>query len=91
MRRIRLVVALLVVMLTAIPALAAKQSLLVGTWSIDLSKLTMPNPPRKVIIVFADAGSGKYKMTVDIVDHDGTTRHAASIFEPNGTPARQLC
>jgi len=75
--------------LTAIPAFAARQSLLVGIWEIDLSKLTMPGP-KSVIIVFADAGRGKYKMTVDITDHDDTTRHAASTFEPDGTPVRQL-
>ena len=87
---LRPVVPLLLGMLTVIPAFAAKQSLLLGTWTIDLSKLTMPGPPKRVTIVFADAGSGKYKMTVDIIDHDGTTRQAASLFKTDGTPARQL-
>jgi hypothetical protein len=67
------------------PVLAAEKHLLVGTWTVDASKLTTPNPPKSVTIVLADAGGGKYKMSVDIVDHDGKASHGEGIFKPDGT------
>lgn len=69
------------------PALADRTSLLVGTWTLDLSKFAVPNPPRSVTIALTDIGHGRYKMTVNIVEHDGTQRHGTSAFEPDGTPS----
>jgi hypothetical protein len=64
---------------------AADKHLLVGRWAVDASKLVMPNPPRSVTIVLAEAGGGKYKMSVDIVDHDGKASHGEGVFKPDGT------
>jgi len=47
----------------------------------------MPDPPNSVTIVLAGVGGGKYKMTVDIVDHGGATRHGETTFKPDGTPS----
>ena len=42
------------------PAFADPVSLLVGTWTVDVSKLTMPEPPNSVTIVLAGVGGGRY-------------------------------
>ena len=60
-------------------------SLLVGKWSVDASKLTMPNPPKSVTITLADVGGGRYKMSVDIVDYQGKASHGEGLFKPDGT------
>jgi hypothetical protein len=78
--------ALLILLMATIPAFAHQRSLLVGTWTIDVSKLTMPNPPKSVTLVLSDIGAGKYEISVKIVDHDGTKRHGDSTFKPDGTP-----
>jgi hypothetical protein len=67
------------------PASAAETNRLVGTWSVDASKLTMPNPPKRVTMTLADAGAGNYKMSVDIVDHQGKASHGEGVFKPAGT------
>jgi hypothetical protein len=77
----------LILLLSAVPAFADQQSLLIGAWSIDISKLALPIPPRRVTIVFALAGGGEYKMNVNIVDHDGSTRRGETTFKPDGTPS----
>lgn len=82
-----LVAGLLMLMVGSIPAFAGGENLLVGTWSLDLSKFTRPDPPQRVILTLADVGGGKYKATVNIVDHDGTKRYSAAIFKLDGTPA----
>jgi hypothetical protein len=78
---------LLILLLCTLPAFADQQSLLIGTWSIDVSHLSIPNPPRRVTIAFAPAGGNGYKMNVIIVDHDGSTRHGETTFKPDGTPS----
>ena len=87
-RAISALSALLILLISTIPAFAHQRSLLVGTWTIDVSKLTMPNPPKSVTLVLSEAGGGKYVISVKIVDHDGTRRHGESTFEPDGTPFR---
>ncbi len=86
-RTIALISSLLVLLLFTVPAFADQRSLLIGTWSIDVSKLAIQNPPRTVTIVFAQVGGGEYRMNVNIVDHDGSTRHGETIFKPDGTPS----
>ena len=36
--------------------------------------------------MLADAGSGRYKMSVDILDQNGAKRHGETTFKPDGTP-----
>jgi len=78
---------LLILLISTAPAFADKGHLLVGTWTIDISKLHMPNPPKSVTIVLADVGGGRYRMTVDIVDQNGTKMHGDTTFKPDGTPS----
>jgi hypothetical protein len=76
---------LLTLLISMLPAFADPVSLLVGTWTVDVSRLTMPDPPNSVTIVLARVGGGRYKMTVDIVDQGGARRHGESTFMPDGT------
>lgn len=89
-RIVAIVSALFMVPMLLVPVFAAGESLLVGTWTLDLSKFVMPSPPRSVTISFTDVGGGKYGMTMGIVDHDGTTRHGKSTFKPDGAPCAAL-
>jgi hypothetical protein len=84
-RTASIILGLLTLLIATVPAFADQGNLLVGTWTVDVSKLTMPDPPNSVTIVLAEVGGGKYKMTVDIVDHSGATRHGESTFTPDGT------
>jgi hypothetical protein len=86
-RTTSIISALLTLLISMVPAFADQGHLLIGTWTIDVLKLTMPNPPKSVTIVLADVGGGQYKMTVDIVDGDGAKRHGVSTFKPDGTPS----
>jgi len=78
-------VALFLVLLIAVaPAFAAEKHLLLGTWMVDVSKLTTPEPPASVTMVLAEAGDGAYTMTIDIVARDGTRLHSGGTFTPGG-------
>jgi hypothetical protein len=81
-----IVTGLLVLLWSTVPALADSADPLMGTWTVDLSKLAIPNPPKSVTIVLTAVGGGQYKMSVDIIDHDGARRHGASTFKADGTP-----
>ena len=83
-RTASIIAGLLTLLMSMVPAFADQVSLLVGTWTVDVSKLTMPDPPNSVTIVLIGVGGGKYKMTVDIVDHSGARRHGESTFTPDG-------
>jgi hypothetical protein len=63
---------------------AAEKFKLLGTWEIEASSLTMPNAPQHVTITFSDVGANQYKMSVDIVDHEGKPSHGEGVFTPNG-------
>jgi hypothetical protein len=81
---------LLTLLISMVPAFADQGHLLIGTWILDVSKLTMPNPPKSVTIVLADVGGGQYKMSVDIVDDNGAKRHGATTFTPDGAPSQEV-
>jgi hypothetical protein len=83
----RSVTAFLMAILSMAPAFSGEKHLLLGTWGVEVSKLTMPQAPRSVTIALAEAGDGNFKMSVDIVSPDGTKSHAEGIFKPDGTPA----
>lgn len=65
-----------------------KTSPLVGRWSVDLSRLPMPEQarPKSVTIVFGAAGEGKWSTQVEIVDAGGGKTHAESVVSLDGTP-----
>ena len=74
------------------PALAGAPaaSPLRGSWAVDLTRLPIPPEarPKSVTITFSDAGAGKWRMNVDIVNRgDGAPVRMTSTWTPDGTPA----
>ena len=61
---------------------------LIGTWSVDVSRLPVPPEarPKKVTITFGDAGAEKLSMLVSIVDAAGTEAKATSQYTLDGKP-----
>lgn len=60
---------------------------LLGTWSLDTSRLPMPpeQRPRSVRFTFGDAGGGKWAVHVDIVYAPGNEVHSSSMAALDGT------
>jgi len=77
-------------LLSASPVFAADARHFFGSWQVDVSKLPIPDPPASVTITWADGGSGKVRMTVDIVDRRDVKTHAESVFTPDGTPSKAV-
>jgi hypothetical protein len=75
---------LLMSVMAVTPAFAAEKHQLLGTWTVDVSKLTTPDPPASVTMVLAEAGGGDYTMTIDIVTRDGARLHSGGTFTPGG-------
>ena len=72
----------------AAPAMAqTSASPLLGTWAVDVRRLPMPPEarPKSVTFTFRDAGAGKWTTNVDIIGGDGSERHMASTYVPDGT------
>jgi len=86
-RTASLIPRLAMLLIFTVPAFSDPASLLIGTWRIDVSQLKMPSPPQRVTIALAAVGSSQYKMIVNIVDHDGSTRHGETTFKADGTPS----
>ena len=72
----------------AAPA-AAEKSPLLGSWSVDTTKLPVPENqrPKSVIISFSEAEGGKWHMDVEITLADGTYSHGVTTFALDGTPS----
>jgi hypothetical protein len=80
-----------IIVLLATPcAFAADTKQFLGSWQVDVSKLPVPDPPASVTITWDDAGSGRMKMSVDIVDRRGMKSHAEGVFALDGTPSRAI-
>ncbi len=86
-RIVSIVLVLASLVLTA-PAFSGDKHLLLGTWSVDVSTIQQPNPPKSVTLVLAEAGEGSYKMSIDIVSPDGTSVRAGGAFKPDGIAKR---
>jgi len=82
---------LIAVLIQNAPALAkpSNASPLIGSWAVDVSRLPIPPEarPKRVTITFGDAGNGKWKTQVDIVDGGGTKSHAEATAALDGTAA----
>mgnify|MGYP002651178640 CR=1 FL=1 len=67
----------------------AAQSLLVGRWELDLTR--MPDgygpPPRRVVYDFQDTGGGRSRLTVDVTAPDESVRHMVLTYRPDGIAA----
>jgi len=72
----------------ASPAFSADRHRLVGRWSVDVSRLAIPDPPRSVKFTLEPAGEDAYHLTVDIVYSDGSQAHGETTFKPDGSAAR---
>ncbi|WP_448095930.1 hypothetical protein [Luteibacter yeojuensis] len=72
----------------ALPTHSAASSLL-GSWSLDTSRLPMPpdQRPKSVRFTFGDAGGGKWVTRVDIVYAPGVEVHSVSTAALDGTYA----
>ncbi|MBQ0961593.1 hypothetical protein KAK06_21820 [Ideonella sp. 4Y11] len=64
----------------------AAPSPLLGHWSVDLTRLPIPEAmrPRSVMIRFADAGPQRLSTTVEVVDPRGTVLRADSTSTLDG-------
>ncbi len=74
-----------------VPAVATtpEASPLRGSWAVDLARLPIPPEarPKSVTITFSDAGEGKWRMNVDIVNQGAAAPiHMMSTWTPDGTP-----
>lgn len=72
----------------ATPASAQTASPLLGSWSVDLTRLPMPPEarPKSVTITYSDAGAGKWRAEVVVMRPDGSKDHAESVYPLDGTP-----
>jgi hypothetical protein len=87
----RLLSTLSIALLIVAPAaIAADAHRFFGSWQVDVSKLPIPEPPASVTITWADAGGGKLKMNVDIVDRRGAKSHAEATIPLDGSPTRAV-
>lgn len=70
-------------------ASSSMESPLLGSWTVDVSRLPMAPAarPRSVVIHFSDAGQGKWTTHVDIVYANGAENHAVGTHALDGTPA----
>jgi hypothetical protein len=56
---------------------------------VDVTRLPIPQEtrPKSVTFTFIDSGTQAWTITVDIIDHDGTTHHSSLRTTLDGTPA----
>ena len=76
---------------TAIPdPTPAQRSPLLGSWTVDVSRLPIPPEarPRKVTITFASVDANDWTMRVDIVDADGHEIDATGAYTLDGKQVR---
>jgi hypothetical protein len=75
---------------TAIPQVAAasasKQLPLVGSWSLDVSRIPDDERPQRVTMTFRVSKDRKWTTLVEIVAADGSSRHAESTAALDGVP-----
>lgn len=76
------------------PALAGSldASPLIGSWTVDVSRLPIPPQarPKSVTITFADAGHGKWTTQVDIIDAAGSENYSTGTNTLDGKPAHVM-
>ena len=68
---------------------ASAASPLLGSWSVDVTKLPVPPEarPKSVTMTFSDAGAGKWRTNVDIRGGDGSVRQMTSTYPLDGSAA----
>lgn len=85
------VILLAAVLMPGAPALAGSldASPLIGSWTVDVSRLPIPPQarPKSVTITFDDAGKGRWTTQVDIIDAAGSENHSMGTNTLDGKPA----
>ncbi len=73
----------------AVESVATAPSPFMGQWELDVTRMpsTYGPPPKQVIYSFQADGEGKWRMVVDVTGQDGSVRHMAASFRPDGTMA----
>lgn len=63
-------------------------STLMGVWAVDTARLPMPAParPKSVTIAFSDAGSGRLRTRVEVIDPAGAQLVAEGVTPLDGSP-----
>jgi hypothetical protein len=86
--KVFLALVLTAVLMPHVPTLASSpaDSLLIGSWAVDVSRLPVPPEarPRSVTITFRDSGDGMWTTHVDIVASDGAESHAVGTVSLDG-------
>ena len=77
--------------LSAKPA-SPSPSPVLGIWEVDIARLPMPPEarPKSVTITYSDAGGGKWRTNVDIVDAAGNATHAVAEYPLDGTQVEAM-
>jgi DNA-binding CsgD family transcriptional regulator len=65
---------------------ASRQSPLIGSWSLDVSRLPEAERPRRVTFTFRVSQDQKWTALCEIVAPDGTSRHGGSTAAVDGVP-----
>lgn len=65
---------------------ASSQSPLFGSWSLDVGRIPAAERPQRVTMVFSASPDRTWTTQVEIVEPDGTTRHAESTAALDGVP-----
>ena len=65
---------------------ASERSPFLGAWELDLTRMpdTYGPPPKRVVFTFDDAGSGKWRTTVEITAPDDSVRRVAAQYRRDG-------
>lgn len=91
MKKIVLVlVSILVVVQSAAQAQASEVASVLGSWSVDISRLPQPPQarPKSVTITFSSEGSTHVRTRVAVVDPTGTPLIAEGVTPLDGTPTQ---
>lgn len=82
-------VAVACAMLALASSASAEKSPLLGSWSVDVTRLPVSEDqrPKSVILSFSEADAGRWHMDVEITLADGTYSHGITTFDLDGNPA----
>lgn len=69
-----------------VQAAAADQLPLVGSWSLDVTRIPAEERPRRVILTFRVSGDREWTGLAEIVGPDGSVQHAETTAVADGVP-----
>lgn len=85
-KTLALLLAMILLPLSAAGAETLPASPLLGTWTVDVSRLPVPAEvrPKSVTITFSEEGGGKWTTRVEIISNDGSARRMTSKYSLDG-------